>query len=329
MMAYGFLGIGLVLLVLGSEAVLRGSVRLSAALGLSPLIIGLLIVSAGTSSPELVVALTAAMHNTPDIALGNIIGSNIVNALLMTGIGALVRPLPSPPKVVWRDGIAMLIASVALVALTSTGMITQKMGYLLLSAFVVYILISFFTDWRRPAQLSVAETRAIKALGAQKLAPGLSVFLMVFGFVCLYFGGHFAVDGGLALAREYHVSQAIIGLTVIAFGASLPELTTTVISAARGQTSIAIGHLIGSNIFNILLVLGITASIHPLSVAPSLAHFDVIIMALSAALLIPLMASSWRITRAEGFMLVLFYVGYVGYIAYQQGYVPLSKLGLG
>jgi cation:H+ antiporter len=328
-MAYAFLGVGLVLLVLGSETVLRGSVRVSAELGLSPLIIGLLIVSAGTSSPELVVALQAAIHNAPDIALGNVIGSNIVNALLMIGLGAMVRPLPSSPKVVWRDGLTMLFASVALVAMTMTGMITRQMGWLLLVAFLVYVVISFFTDWRRPSQMSVAETRAIKMLGEQRMAPGFSFFLMLFGFVCLYFGGHFAVDGGMALAQEYHVPQAVIGLTIIAFGASLPELTTTVIAAARGQTSIAIGHLIGSNIFNILLVLGIAASVHPLAVAPSLAHFHVFVMLASAALLIPIMASGWRVTRTEGFVLVLLYATYLGYLAWQQGYLSLAKFGLG
>ncbi|MBI3676852.1 MAG: calcium/sodium antiporter [Proteobacteria bacterium] len=329
MMAYALLGVGLVLLVLGSETVLRGSVRVSAALGLSPLIIGLLIVSAGTSSPELVVAISAAMHNAPDIALGNIIGSNIVNALLMVGLGALVRPLPSSPKVVWRDGLTMLVASVALVVMAMSGMITRQMGWLLLAAFAVYVVISFFTDWRRPSHMSVAETRAIKMLGEQRMAPSFSFFLMLFGFVCLYFGGRFAVDGGLLLAQEYHVPQALIGLTVIAFGASLPELTTTLIATGRGQTSIAIGHLIGSNIFNLLLVLGIAASIHPLSVAPSLAHFDVFVMLASAALLIPMMASGWRVTRSEGFVLVLLYVGYIGYLAWQQGYLHLAKLGLG
>jgi len=327
-MEYAVIGAGLLLLVVGGETVLRGGVGLSRALGLSPLLIGLLVISAGTSAPELVVALRAASHHAPDIALGNLVGSNIVNILLMLGLGALMRPIPSPPKLVFRDGGVMLAASIALVVIAQQGVVTRQIGLYLLAAFATYIVLCFFTDWRRPAQLSISETRAFARLNGHDMATGLALFLLAFGLICLFFGARFVVSGGVAIARDYHIPEDIIGLTVIAFGTSLPELTTTVVASARGQTSIAIGHLIGSNIYNILGVLGLTAFLYPMPVSHEIAGVDVFVMAGAAALIIPLAASGWRITRWQGAFLTLCYFAYIASLAWRMGYVTRAMVGM-
>jgi cation:H+ antiporter len=325
-MAYGFVGFGLLLLIIGSESVVRGGVGLSRAFGLSPLLIGLLIVSAGTSTPELVVALQGTFHGAPDLALGNVVGSNIVNILLILGLGAVMRPIPASPKIVIRDGTALVAASAALFLCVQSGVITQWDGWMFLAGLAVYVVISFVTDWRRPSPMCGAEARA-QARSRREMAPAMSTILLIFGFACLYFGGGYVVDGGVALARLYHVPQAVIGLTLVAFGSSLPELATTIAAVIRGETSLAIGNLIGSNIFNILLVVGLTVSIQPLSVSHLVAHADIYVM-MAAALVLPLMlASRWRLTRAQGAFLVLGYVAYLGFVAWRQGLISSQFLG--
>lgn len=320
-MAYAFVGFGLILLIVGSESVLRGGVGLSKIIGLSPLLIGLLIVSVGTSAPEMVISLQAAMRKAPDLALGNIVGSNIINILLILGLSAVVRPIPTSPKTVLRDGGTLVAASIALLVLVEMGTISRQSGWMLLAGFAVYVAISFFSDWRRPSPMCGAEVRA-NAHGDRELTPAMSTILLIFGLACLYFGGGYVVDGGLAVARLYHVPQAVIGLTLVAVGSSLPELATTIVASIRGHSSIAIGNLIGSNILNILLVLGLTALVHPLAVSHQVAGADIYVMAAAAVLLPLLLASRWRLTRPQGAFLVLSYLAYLGFVAWRQGVLP-------
>jgi len=326
-MAYGFLVFGFALLILGSETALHGSIGVSRAIGLSPLLLGLLVISTASSAPELFVSLQAVHHASPDIAVGNIVGSNIVNVLLIMGLGALIRPMPSPPKVVFRDGGTLVVASLALLVIAQTGTITRQFGYMLLAGFVAYLILAFATDWRRPAHNSVAECRAHSHSG--QVSGGVGFFLFLFGLVCLFFGAHFIVDGAVAMAQTYQVPQATIGLTAVALGTSLPELAITFLAAARGRSDIAVGQLIGANIFNILFVLGVTAAIHPLAIAPMIANVDALVMAGAALLLIPLLATSWRLTRARGFFLILCYAGYGVFLASRLGYHLPHVPGMG
>ena len=326
-MVYGFLIIGFALLILGSEAALHGSIGVARAFGLSPLLVGLLVISTCSSAPELFVSLQAVHHNTPDIAIGNIVGSNIVNILLIMGLGALIRPMPSPPKVVFRDGGTMAAASVALVIIAQIGTITREFGFMLLAAFVAYLVLAFATDWRRSAHNSVAECRAHAHKG--QVSVGLGLFLLLFGLVCLFFGAHFIIDGAVAMARERQVSEAVIGLTVVALGTSLPELAIIFLATARGRSDIAVGQLIGANIFNILFVLGVTAAVSPVTIALLFAKVDVLVMASAALLLIPLLATSWRLTRVRGLALILCYAGYAALLATRFGYHLPHVPGLG
>ncbi|MDE3116680.1 MAG: sodium:calcium antiporter, partial [Pseudomonadota bacterium] len=192
-MAYAFVGFGLFLLIVGSEAVLRGGVGLSRNLGFSPLLIGLLVVSIGTAAPELVVSLQSALRQAPDLALGTVIGSNIVNILLILGLGALIRPIPVSPKTVLRDGSALVLSSIALLALAEAGRIPRSCGLVLLGGFAVYLLVCFLTDWRRPTPDSSAQARALSR-GDLVSTPAVSIILLLFGLACLYFGGGYMVD---------------------------------------------------------------------------------------------------------------------------------------
>ncbi len=327
-MAYWFLGGGLVLLLFSSEAIVRGGVAISRALGVPPLVIGLLVVTAGTSAPEFAVSLQAAYAAAPDIALANVLGSNILNLLLILGLAAMIRPLPSSPKVVLRDGGAMLLSAVALALMARDGRLTKAEGIAMLAVFAVYLMVSFFSDWRRSAEHSVPCARALQRLAGEPPSAAGGLFLMLFGFVGLVVAAHFTVAGAVAMAREFHLSNAAVGLTVVAFGASIPELVVTLIAAGRGQTEIAIGHLVGSNVFNTLGALGLTATLMPLNVSPALGT-DLLAMAAASALLLPLLVTRWRLSRPRGALLVLSYACYLVFLAWREGLVSPQTIGIG
>jgi cation:H+ antiporter len=325
-MAYGFLSAGVLLLLLGSEALLRGGIGFSRALGISPLLIGLLVVTASTAMPELAVVLQALMRRAPDIAVGDIVGSNLINMLVVLGLGALIRPLSSPPKVVFRDGGALLAACAALVLIALTGTVTRKFGLFLLAGFAAYLALSFITDWRRSAHLSANESRAECRIGTHSF--GMSATFLIFGVIAVFFGARCLIDGGLAIADRFYVPQATAALTIIALGTSVPELVIASVAIARRQTNYAAGYVIASSTFNILFVLGLAALLHPLAVAPVLAHADIPIMAAAAALLLPFLMLSWRLTRPRGAFLVLCYIGYIGFLAWGRGYLTPATIGL-
>ena len=327
-MAYWFLGGGLALLLFGSEATVRGGVAMARALNIPPLVIGLLVVTAGTSAPEFAVSLQAASAGSPDVALANVVGSNILNLLLILGLAALIRPLPSPPKVVFRDGGTMLVASTALALMAMSGGVTRFEGIVMLGTFALYLIVTFFSDWRRSAEHSVPCARALQRLQGDTASGPAGVFIFFFGLAGVAIGAHFAVAGALAVARQFQVSEALVGLTVVAFGASIPELAVTVVAAARGHTQIAIGHLIGSNVFNTLGAVGVTAALVPLKVNPALG-VDLLVMAAASALLLPLMATHWRLTRPRGALLLLSYACYLVFLAWRQGWVTPAMIGMG
>jgi cation:H+ antiporter len=323
-MAYGFVGVGVLLLLLGSEALLHGGIGLSQRLGLSPLLIGLVVVSAATSAPELAVALSAAKAN-PDIALGCVVGGTIVNILLILGLGALLRPLPSPPKVVFRDGGTMLAASLALVFIAYEGRITQLSALILLGGFIAYLVVTFVTEWRHVAQTSAMEARARCRSGDR--APGLNFFFIVVGTIILFVGARCLINGALAVGAIYNLPQPIIGLTGVALATAVPELVITLMAFTRRYTDAAVSHVIAANIFNLLVVLGLVGLLHPLPIAPMIAHADIYVMAGAAALLMPLMIMSWRLSRVNGLLLVICYGGYLAFLASRLGYLAVPHLG--
>jgi len=262
-----------------------------------------------------------------DSAVRTINGSPVTLATLREAI-SVIRPLASSPKVVLRDGGAMLAAAAVLALMSRGGEITRAEGLMMLGAFALYIVVIFFSDWRRSAEHSVPCARAVQHLQNGAPSGTAGVFLLLFGFVGLALGAHFTVAGAQAVAREFHFSEAAVGLTVVAFGASVPELVVTLVAAARRQTHLAIGHLIGSNVFNALGAVGATAALVPLKVNPAL-QSDLLAMAAASALIVPLLVSRWRLSRPRGALLVLSYACYLIFVAWRQGLVAPSMIGLG
>jgi cation:H+ antiporter len=328
-MAYWFLAAGLLLLIAGSEAALRGGVGLARVLGFSPVLIGVLVIASATSAPELFVALRAATAGAPDIALGDIVGGNIFMLLFALGFGALIRPLASPPKVVLRDGGAMLAGALLVAFFALNGDLTRRDGLFLFLGFAAYLVVTFFSDWRRSADHSVGVSRALVRSQREPLPVVGGLFLLLLGAICLVLGAVFTVDGSVALARALHLQQAFVGLTIIAFGTSLPKLIAALAAAIRGRTDVAAGLLIVAVVFNLLGVLGITAMVAPLAVSRMLASADVYVMAGAAAALLPLLAMRWSLSRPRGALLALSYVCYVAFLGWRQGLLPLSLLGIG
>tara|TARA_R110002126_G_scaffold167330_3_gene315494 strand:+ start:97329 stop:98249 length:921 start_codon:yes stop_codon:yes gene_type:complete len=304
---YIYVAVGLLCLFLGGEALVRGSVGIAQRLAISPLLIGLTVVGFGTSMPELLVSIEAAWRGVPDIAVGNIVGSNIANIALIMGITALVWPIHVPCATLRRDTGVMILAAVALVPIFMTGQIGRPAGGMLLAGLIGYLVWAYL----RPGDMTEDD-----APSAPKPKALVSVLWVVAGFVALLFGARFLVDGAVSIARDAGLSEAFIGLTIVAVGTSLPELATSVVAAFRRQSEIAIGNVIGSNIFNVLGILGITAVIQPIPVAGRFMTFDLPVMIALSLAITALLLTRPVIGRPTGLVLL---AGYVGYVVLAQG----------
>ncbi len=307
-MDFVLIGLGLVGLLLGGETLVRGAVGVATRLGLPPMVIGLTLVGFGTSTPELLTSVQAALAGAPGIALGNVVGSNTANILMILGIAALLVPVAVTPGTFRRDGAALAAATLLCVVATQTGTIGRVWGAMLLAGLVAFLVVTLRSSRADP------DAPAEDLAGAR--APlWLSLALSVAGLVVTIVGAKLLVDGAVSVAREFGVSEALIGVTIVAVGTSLPELATTLVAARRGQNDVAFGNIIGSNIFNVLGILGITALVEPLAVAPEIAAFDVWVMAAATVALIAVAVTGWRITRGEGAALVAAYAAYLAWLA--------------
>jgi cation:H+ antiporter len=293
---------GLIGLFFGGEALVRGSVGIARRLAIPPLLIGLTVVGFGTSTPELLVSVDAAWRGVPDIAIGNIIGSNIANILLIVGLTTLVWPIHVAGATLRRDTAVMVAAAFALVPIFALGEIGRLSGGLLVLALAGYLSWAYF----QPG--TPIEEDADTSTSASMLVSGLWVAA---GLLILMFGARFLVDGSVSIARGFGVSEAFIGLTIVAVGTSLPELATSIIAAFRRQSEIAIGNIIGSNIFNVLGILGITALIKPIPVGDRFFTFDLPIMLAASLVLTTLLLTRPVIGRGIGVLLLVGYGVYV------------------
>ncbi len=293
---------GLLALFFGGEALVRGSVGLANRMGIPPLLIGLTVVGFGTSTPELLVSMDAALRGVPDIAIGNVIGSNIANILLILGLTCLVWPIRVSGSTLRRDVAVMLAATLALWPIFAMTEVSRPAGLALVLG------LSGYLTW--------AYVRASKALpdpemhGASPSASG-SAILMLGGLAVLLLGARFLVDGAASIARDVGVSEAFIGLTIVAIGTSLPELTTSVIAAVRRQSDIAIGNVIGSNIFNILGILGATAMITPIPLARRFATFDLPILCAVTVFIAAALLLRPQLGRGLGLAMLIGYAAYI------------------
>ncbi len=303
---------GLGCLVLGAEMLVRGASALALRLGISALAVGLTVVAFGTSTPELVVSLRATLAGAEDIAVGNVVGSNICNIALILGLSALVRPARVEAKIFRLDVPLLVAVSLVLVAALAGGL-TRVEGGLLVLGLAVY---TAATVWLARREVAAVRSEFADALEPPKLGLAGSALLVVGGLALLVAGGDLLVRSAIVMATAAGVSQAVIGLTVVALGTSLPELATSVVAAARGQADLAVGNVVGSNLFNILGILGATALVRPVT-AGGITGVDLLVMTALAMLLLPIVRTGFRVSRLEGVVLVAIYVAYVGWLVWR------------
>ena len=321
--------LGVVALVVGAELLVRGAAHLAAAVGVSPLVIGLTVVAYGTSSPELAVSVQASLAGQADLALGNVVGSNIFNVLLILGVAALIVPLTVARQLLWLDVPLMIVLSVVTLVFGWDGQIDRRDGVILVVVLVVYTVLLICKSRREVA----AERAAAPELQADtsdhrflRIVRDL-VFILA-GLGLLVLGSRWLCHGAVAIATALGVSQLVIGLTIVAAGTSLPEVATSVAAAVRGQRDIAVGNVVGSNIFNIVSVLGISSlvSLDGLRVSSQALQFDIPVMIGVAVACLPVFYTGGTISRWEGALFLAYYFAYTGYLvlhATQNGVLGL------
>jgi len=307
---------GLVLLFLGGEALVRGSVTISNRLKISKVLIGVVIVGFGTSTPELLVSIKASLMNQPDIALGNVVGSNIANILLILGLSAVITPVICKNKTIYRDAIVVVVSSILLFGLSYQQIILPLVGALMFTSLTLYLSYSYLAEMKEKKSLT-SKDQTLHGHESDSfinnLSMGSSIIITLFGIVMLTFGAEFLVKGASNIAREMGVSEAIIGLSLVAFGTSLPEIATAISASIKKDSDVIIGNVLGSNLFNVLSILGITAMIKPIPITGQIANFDIPLSLAIAIILLIIILVFKNITRLTG---LIFLVAYTSYIIY-------------
>jgi cation:H+ antiporter len=324
MLEYILLGVGIIFLIKGADFLVEGSSSLAKKFGVSPLIIGLTVVAFGTSMPELVVNVMAAINGTGDVAFGNIIGSNMSNILLILGASALIMPLAVKRSTVWKEIPFSLLAVMVLLVFANTVLLDgfqidtllRAEGLVLLFLFIIFLYYAF--GMTRPSR-SEEEKSAENNDNGIKEHSGLVIAAMIgAGLAGLYFGGQWTVDGAVAIAQAFGLSEFLISATIIAIGTSLPELITAITAVLKKNVDLAVGNVVGSNIFNILWILGLTATIRPL-VFPAQINMDLLMLLLATFLLFVFMfvGKRHKLERWQGVVFVATYVAYIVMLIYR------------
>ncbi len=315
MTAWLFSGLGLLILLLAGDALVRGAVNLSLRLGVPALIVSLTIVAFGTSAPELLIAISAIKENAPGIALGNVVGSNTANILLVLGLPALLATLHTSECDSRKNYIFMLLASVLFIGLAFCGVFNLLSGAILLAALALILGNAFREAHAHRKACGEACADEDELEGLEEADPDMPYWkvaiYLILGLVGLPMGAHLLVENATVIARNYGVSETVIGLTLIAVGTSLPELSTTVMAALRRQADVALGNVIGSNMFNLLAIVGITTLFGRIPVDPEFLRFDLWVMLGASLLLVPFVFFKKDITRLWGLILTALYVIYV------------------
>ncbi|MCK5252382.1 MAG: calcium/sodium antiporter [Thermoplasmata archaeon] len=297
----------------GAEWLVEGAASLALAAKVSTIVVGITVVAFGTSLPEMAVSLAASVKDQPEITLGNVIGSNIANILLVLGIAAMVSPIRVDKHVVTRDTMLVLGSGVLMLLLAMTGNLTRVHGLIMLGAFVGYLAYYVRSAIRH-------KTHEVPDL--KDYHPGRSIVMLAGGIICILIGSDILVDSAVFIAETYGISPAIIGLTMIAVGTSLPELATSAVASRKGESDISIGNVLGSNVFNTLLVLGLAAFLFAgsIPVDPALL-WDIGLMTVVCLFLVPTLWTGHTLTRQEGAFMLIIYVVYIVSLAYRQGLV--------
>ena len=307
--------LGLVTLVFGAEAMVRGASRLAVSLGISPLVVGLTVVAFGTSAPEMAVSVGAAMDGKPDLALGNVVGSNIANVLLILGISAVIAPLLVAEQIIRQEVPIMIGASVLLVVMALDGSIARP------EAAILFVLVVGYTVFlirqsRSASQHAQEEFASEIPTSSWDRHWGVQLALIVAGLAMLVVGAGWLVDAAVAFARALGVSDLVIGLTIVAVGTSMPEIATSIIAALRGQRDIAVGNVVGSNVFNIFACLGLAGLVGAggLPVSEAARNFDLWVMLAVAFACLPILITGREIARWEGMVFLAYYAAYTAYL---------------
>lgn len=307
-------GLGLVLLFAGGEALVRGSARLARQAGVSPLVIGLTVVAFGTSAPELVVSTSAALAGRDDVALGNVVGSNIFNVLFVLGSCALIRPLVVAQQLVWRDVPILIGLSVGVLLLSLDGRISTAEGAILAIGLAVFTVYTIRASRRETAAIREEYDAGVPAERGARRWP-IDVAFVAAGLGLLVLGGRAMVASAVEIAVAFGLSETVIALTIVSVGTSLPEVAASLVATFRGERDIAAGNAIGSSIFNLLGILGVAAVAGGgLTVAPALESFDLPVMTATAVACLPIMARGHQLARWEGALFLAYYAAYTAYL---------------
>ncbi len=298
--------VGLAGLAYGGDLLVANASRLAGALGVSPMVIGLTVVAFGTSAPELAASVVAALRGSPELALGNVIGSNIANVGLILGASALMWPLATRWSFVRKEVAFMIGASIAAALLLLDGELSRLDAGLLLVGLLAFLFVSF-----RGGGMAAPAAPAAPLVAAERTPSSRPALLALAGAGLLALAAHALVTGAVGLAEVWGVSERVIGLTMVAIGTSLPELASSVAAAVRRQGDIVLGNIVGSNVFNLLSVLGIAGVIQPLQADVSALRLDLLVMLAAAVLVAPMAVSGWRVGRREGAFLLVCYLAYV------------------
>ena len=316
-MMYAMTAAGLVFLFLAGEALVRGSVGLARSLGIPPLLIGLTIVAFGTSAPELFVSINAALSGAPGLSVGNIVGSNIANVWLVLGASALLAATPTDQDGLNRNVLMMLVATGAFVFFCMRGTLDFFAGQVLFGMLIVFLAYSGYEALKSRANTDKAED-ALEDLAPETSPIWLDSIWLLVGIIGLPIGAHLIVVGGTAIAATYGVSDALIGLTIVAIGTSLPELATTIMAAWRRHTDVAVGNVVGSNIFNYLAIGGTTALVVPVPVPEEFLRIDLWVMAFACLMILPYSMRKGTLAWRSGLLFMMAYIGYIAFAVLKQ-----------
>lgn len=307
--------VGLVCLFYGGEWLVNGAVNAARRLGVSPLVIGITLVGFGTSTPELVTSIEAALRGSHDIAIGNIVGSNIANILLILGLTALLYPLPVHRGALKRDGTTMCLAALMLVVFAFAGRIGPVAGAVFIAALIAYVIYTYFSEKKSRDDSTKMHKQEAAVAEGESLPLAKAVALAVVGIALTVVGAKVLVSGAIDLARLAGISEAVIGLTIVAVGTSLPELAASIAAGLKRQGDVVIGNIVGSNIYNILGILGVTAIVKPLTISEQILDVDIWVMCAATAAAIVFSLTGGKISRNEGIALLAGYVAYIAYLA--------------
>lgn len=310
--ALPFFLVGLALLYFGAEWLVSGASSAALRFGIAPLVVGLTVVAFGTSTPELLVSLLALADGKDGISVGNIIGSNIANIALILGCAALVRPIVVSEVVVKREYPFMLAASALMVLLAFDGTISRLDGGIMLTGMAIFLGISLKRGMQGDASDKLPEE--LEDIDPQANTLLKDMGFMALGILGLAGGAYLLVESSITIAKHFQVPDLVIGISIVAIGTSLPELATSVVASYRGESDISVGNVIGSNIFNVLLVLGLVAVIMPISVGPQAISVDMWVMLAISVIIWPVMRTGLSISRIEGSILLIGYLGYMIYL---------------